>query len=240
MDWITLRSVGAIGVETIPSQRSLKPAMDFLQSVAISFAQTSAHFFDEVREMPFIYRERQVQAQLLPAIHKVADVVFVEFPVNREREDTSGIGRLDYVVRYQQNVVIFIELKFGWVAVNSIGLRQEVKSAWLEAHGQLEAIPVIDLEYVGDYLGATRRRSIKMKLLVAPCYQASTDASRLQPYDRTIALEINQRLVTQLDPKPNLSIVWALHERLQEHHEYDEARNEIYPCVAFVAGVETL
>lgn len=78
-----------------------------------------------------------------------------------------------------------------------------------------------------------------MKLLVAPCYQASKDALKLQPYDRTIVPKINQRF-TVLDPKPNLNVVWALHERLQVCHEYDKDRKEIYPWVAFVAGTETL
>ncbi|MCB9102306.1 MAG: hypothetical protein H6632_22405 [Anaerolineales bacterium] len=239
MDWTTLRSVGTIGVETTPSQKSLQPATDFLYEVAQTFAQASANFFDEIQRMPFIYRERQVQAELLPAIHHVADVVFVEHPINRDHDGKLGGGRLDYVVRYQKKFVFFIELKFGWVAVNSDLLRKEVKDAWGEAHHQVEAISVSDLEDLREPLGASKRRSIKMKLLVAPCYQASKDALKLQPYDRTIVPKINQRF-TVLDPKPNLNVVWALHERLQVCHEYDKDRKEIYPCVAFVAGTETL
>ena len=79
-----------------------------------------------------------------------------------------------------------------------------------------------------------------MALMVVPCYQASVDPDNLQPYDRAIALDINQRLVSTLNPRPNLNIIWTLHERLQGYHECEDERKELYPCVAFVANVETL
>jgi hypothetical protein len=235
LDWHTIENAGYVArMSRLPQEPRMQSAETFLQSITETFAQKCIKFYNLVGQLPFIYRERQIQSILLPAIDKVARAVMVELPVRRERIEGVFSGRLDYVVFYEE-FVFLIELKFAWISASKQEIRKETKEAWLDARRQLKAISKSE---VTDR-GYDPEKFLKIALLVVPCYKSSKDQGKLKFMNESKAIEIHKTLVSNLNPMPNLSCIWALDESLQKVHEYAGGRKEIYPCVAFLTEVKT-
>lgn len=124
MSWETVRRVGyLLEKDALKDGVGIRKSRDFLQKVTKAFADISINYFDKTNELPFIYRERQINSVLLPAIAKVADAVFMEHPIKRRIKGESSHGWLDYWVLYGSTVFL-IELKHAWCSVTSNGMCQ--------------------------------------------------------------------------------------------------------------------
>lgn len=85
MSWEKIGKAGDLfEVNHLPSTKGMLQVSEFLSQVAQEFAQSCVTFEKVVGELPFIYRERQTQSILLPAIAKIAKAAFVEVPVSRK------------------------------------------------------------------------------------------------------------------------------------------------------------
>lgn len=236
MTWKTIRNAGYVLEQNALAQKYIMgKARTFLREITDTFIRSCANYFDEVEELPFIYRERQIQSILLPAIAKVADAAFVEQPINRKSKQGSQKGRIDYWVLYQKYVFL-IELKHSWMSVASKRIRGDTNQAWSEVLHQLKSISKSE----ADSLCLYSKKIAKIGMMIVPCFQSAKDKNKLTPYDKSSAISVFEILIKSLRPTPNWSCVWTLHERLQTVHEYAGSRNEIYPFVYINTMVKTL
>lgn len=224
---------------TVVNDLSPDPGMteagEFLEKITEQVAAFSVKYFEVTEELPFIYAERQFQSVLLPAIVKVADAVLVEQPVVRKKKRKRWSGRIDYWV-YYKSIELLIEVKHGWMAIKAPKLRKATQQAWEDALEQLKTIKKSEAKELGMDSGEI----LKIAMIVVPCYQSSQDKNIL------LSLDIDpdgmrQKIVDGLDSEPNWSAVWEVPQAFQlTEAEYEGGRNEIHPCVNFVAKVKTI
>ncbi|MHB8986737.1 MAG: hypothetical protein ACYC38_12550 [Eubacteriales bacterium] len=234
MTWETIRNAGyLLKKDDLKDGVGIRKSREFLYKVTKAFAFNSINYFDKVGELPFIYRERQINSILLPSIAKVSDAVFAEHPIKRRTKGESSHGWIDYWVMFGSTVFL-VELKHAWCSTTSNVVRKVTRKAWQKAIDQLKKIPdteVKSLSIVGGNL-------VKMALVIVPFYQASKNRNKLvQITDKDEVEEIHDGLVTGLTPPPDWSCIWLLHDRLQEPVGYGDGTYEIYPCVGIIARV---
>jgi|GEM_PF-5656867 len=237
LDWRTTEKIGHVAyVSNLPQGPGMKSAGSFIREVTDAFIQSCVKFHDKMGRLPFIYRERQIQSTLLPAMHSVADVVMVELPITRRDNDGEHQGRLDYVVLYS-DFIFLIELKFSWISATLRQLRDETTQGWSKAwRKQLASIYASEVtKYGGD-----PEKALKLGMLVAPCYQVTKDENKLESPNLIKASTMLGMFTENLNPLPNFSCIWALDENLQTTHYYAHGRKERYPYLAIVTRVEKL
>jgi hypothetical protein len=209
-----------------------KKIRTFLRTSAIEFLRVCVQYHRIINELPFIYRERQIQSLLLPSLAKVTRAVIAEQPIRRKIGKKVISGRIDYWVFYEPYVFL-IESKQSWQSVSSKRTRKDTKRAWSAALEQLKSISRNEMEQ----LSYSTKHIARIALIIVPCYQASKHKDKLIPHSEEAAIDILNTLSGTLKPAPNWSAVWAIHKRLQTNHEYEKERNEIYPFLAFLARV---
>ena len=79
----------------------------FFEEVLKNFANEFFSFFKEWGELPFIYKERQLNSTLIPAIHCYTNTIFLELPF----KDKNGNQRFLDIVTTKRKSIFLIELK---------------------------------------------------------------------------------------------------------------------------------
>ena len=232
MFWETVRNVGHLyKTDTLINGLGIKNARSFLQSMMKDFATTCVNYYDVTDEFPFIFRERQINSVLLPAIAKVSDAVIMEQPIRRGEKQTSTHGWLDYWVLYGSTVFL-IELKHAWCSATSGRIRKVTQEAWTEAIKQINSIQSV------EELGlSTKYTMVKIAMTILIFYLGSVNIENLYPFDKEKIETIHSSTLNGLNPSPNWSCIWLLHERLQNPVKYASSY-ELYPCVGIVAQVD--
>lgn len=238
MRWEEMGKAGSLlEINHLSPAKKMVLVAKFLLQVSQEFARSCVTFEQATGELPFIYRERQTQSILLPAIAKVGKAAFVEVPVQRKIKRDLRSGRLDYWVYYKQ-FVFLIEVKQSWQAIRSAKMRKNTQKAWKMAFEQLKSISKTE----ADELNLENTKVLKIAMLVAPGYQASQQAEKLKPMERKEVKRSYQVVTDNLSPPPNWSCVWALPPQLQKQTiiHYFDGRKEIYPGVGIFTNVESL
>ena len=86
--------------------------------MVVAFAKKCCSYVDVVGELPFIYRERQINSLVAPPIMANADAALMEHPITRKAKGVPSHGWLDYWVLYKSTVFL-IELKHAWKTLDS-------------------------------------------------------------------------------------------------------------------------
>lgn len=101
---------------------------------------------DQFCDLPFTYRERQLDSILLPALSKLCDSkVFVELPAirqcsNRRFQVDESSGRIDYWCIYKNYSFVF-ELKHSYDCFTTDITREDtVINRWIKMNEQLQSI----------------------------------------------------------------------------------------------------
>lgn len=236
MTWQTLRNAGYLmEIDNLKDGPGIRNTRNFLQNLAKTFVSSCIHYYDKTGELPFIYRERQINSIILPSIAKVSDAVFMEQPIKRQNKQKFSQGWLDYWVLYGTTALL-IELKHSWCSVKSNKVRKVTQGAWSTAIKQLDNIT----EEQAEDLSITSN-TVKIAMMVVPFYKASTKKENLTPIPKEGIMEIHCNLVNKItsEPKykPNWSCIWSLHEKIQKPVQYDDGRYELYPCVSILVRV---
>lgn len=236
MSWKNVGKAGKLfEVNHLPSTEEMSQVSEFLSRVTQEFARSCVTFEQAVGELPFVYRERQTQSILLPAIAKVANAAIVELPVSRKVKREVRSGRLDYWVYYEPNVLL-LEVKQSWQLIGGSKIRKGTQAAWTQALKQLKSISKAEAEG----LSFEDSKWLKIAMLVLPGYQASKEAEKLKPVELKEIERSYQVVMDRLLPPPNWSCMWALPAELQRVTEYWNERKEIYPGVGIFVRVEGL
>ncbi len=189
-------------------------------------------------DIPFAYRERQLQAIFAPVLNDISDGCFkVELFVSRNDKKPRHIdkelhGWVDYWCGYR-NTDIFIELKHGFVNEQTGRVRKEVQSKWTEALNQISTIK----KDVKDYSIIGTNDPLRIALIILPIYKTIKDGEVEKYASNEMLTKIQIDVMKYLTPSPTCSGLWILHEDLENRMEYIKS-TESYSGVLFMAYVE--
>lgn len=211
----------------------------FLKELLAQFATTAEDLYAHWEEYPFVYKERQLNALLFPALINLEAKVFPEFPFKKKNKISQRF--LDYYVEHKKNIYL-IELKHAWQSHRSgIETTSHTDNEWLTAITQIKDLKkeVVTNQIVNNH-AFDEYGIYKMALMVMPVYSTRTDIVQ-EPfiYANELHDEFN-RFAAQKN-KPNFIGVWAIDEYTTKAQQYTNRDNlEYYPYLAFVAKVEKI
>lgn len=122
-------------------------AKELVESLFFNMAKLSTKYDnDQFCDLPYTYRERQLDSILLPALSKLCDSkVFVELPAirkcsNRRFQVDESSGRIDYWCIYKDYSFV-IELKHSYDCFTTDITRDDaVTDRWIKMNEQLQSI----------------------------------------------------------------------------------------------------
>ncbi|MFT9495883.1 hypothetical protein [Anaerosolibacter sp.] len=149
----------------------------------------------------------------------------------RKKDDMHGW--VDYWCGYR-NTDIFIELKHGYISERSGQIKKDVQNKWEEAQRQINTIK----EEVNNYSLIGKNGAVRIALMAMPIFKTvngEEDYNAGVNHDELI--KIQENVVMQLNPAPNWSGMWILHDDLDNIMEFSNA-TEAYSGIIFAAYVE--
>lgn len=189
-------------------------------------------------DIPFAYRERQLQSILAPVFNDLTQgcykmELFVLRNDKKLRKKDDMHGWVDYWCGYR-NTDIFIELKHGYISERSGQIKKDVQNKWEEAQRQINTIK----EEVNNYSLIGKNGAVRIALMAMPIFKTvngEEDYNAGVNHDELI--KIQENVVMQLNPAPNWSGMWILHDDLDNIMEFSNA-TEAYSGIIFAAYVE--
>lgn len=234
----TLRSKGRFRViNEISKANGQIVAKDFLESIALSFIDNSYKYMNLVRETPFAYRERQANSIFAPALSKVADSFFMEFPTNRQnkKQGYNNYGWIDYWA-YYRNIDFYLELKHSYISYRGRSITEKTFQRWQKANEQTkDCVTNLQVSYGS-------RGFMTIPIQIIPIYEVRKNNEDSEGVENAEILEeIHDLVHDSLKPRPNWSCLWIPHRDLTNtaFHEYED-RNEFYPGVIIVTRIEEM
>ena len=206
----------------------------FLNDFIQKFASHSERLYDKWNEYPFVYRERQLNALVFPALYEMKCDVFPELPFKKKDGDQRF---LDYYIEYNDSVYL-IELKHSYQSYKSgIDLNNRTKETW---HKGIEQIDHLTKSTVNKYMvdGSDKENIYRMVLMVMPVY------SKKKMGDLPAANEYAEDLYTEFNMKSKKSNanyigVWKIAHYEERDHQFLDGQY-YYPYVSFIVKVEKI
>lgn len=239
MGWQTVKSGGKIFVDAgMRDGKGVRITNDFLQKFLQHFIRASRKFYEFAGEMPFEYREKQLNSTVFTAFSNAADIVLLEHPVTRKCEMNGGKnGWLDYWVLCR-NIVFLVELKHHFNALSTSAIRVDGVEKWQTAVSQIQSVTNLE-DLCGKVNGV-----VKLALMVVVNYESSKERNKLEikKDEELLDAPLNQykSFVKQLSPPPNWSATWHLHPSLREPREIQSGSWQVFPTVDFFVRAEVV
>lgn len=233
MRFRTIRNCGKIGFEFKGGVNG--KTKEFIKELLVETVKNCKKYHSETGDHLFIYRERQFNSAICPAINEIADCFVMQHPIRRKpRGEQSYSGRLDYWIHYKK-MDFLLELKHEYYGYRKAHLiPQQISDRLAEAIHQLKNIKK-------DEVRRIRNSDIANKVALAVVVFYS--GTRKSVNDGTKADENKIResfkfLLGNLEDSLgsdtiNVRALWMLHEDLTEEIERGK-KIYVYPAVGFV------
>lgn len=241
MTWITWKGAGKFKYEShLPPGAGRNTVAELLPAAIKGFANWSRKFHSSIEELPFTYAERQMQSALLPAFDGVADVAFLEQPLERKKPIGEGLkpggyGWVDYYLEHR-GLVVLVEVKHAWMACRTGKVITWTRDEWKKCREQLEQIRKTGAKSILD----PGTPYYAVGLMVVVHHAGGND--EVDPPQLDDLWKRHRKLVRKLDAINATSDwpitwhgVWRLHESLCVEWEGDEEPWLHYPAVSFAA-----
>ena len=121
--------------DTLKDEQGINDIRNFFDQVIESFAKESFRFYKIWDEFPFVYRERQVNSVLVPAIYKYTKTVWLEQPFKKRGEDQRFLD----IVTADKNNIYLIELKHSFNSRTEY-IRESTDKEWEKAIEQISDV----------------------------------------------------------------------------------------------------
>lgn len=216
-------------------------ARDFLEKVVKNFIKENFNINELWNYYPFLTNEKQSFSALVPAIHKLTGVVWLEQPfkrVNKKAIRETGKDKtqrfIDLATMYGDNNTTYLfEVKHGWHNFCSNNFSQDDRIIWLKA---LEQISHLTFQNLSIY----ERKNIvfyRIAFMIVPSF-LTCDKSEKHKNDKfPSARENAQRLFEELkfskSQMPNFVMSYKL-DTSRHLGEYVQ----IFPFLNFIIRVE--
>lgn len=243
MTWNAIRGCGKVREihKKIPLETGKIKTGEFLNEILREFAKVSTLAFDNIGDLLFAYRERQLSSILLPAFYNLGYSAMQEVPTRRRnRLGIDNHGWLDYWVQKDIKWTFLIEAKHGKHCFNrplTDRNNRIIQSSIRQLRG-IEGPNLEELSFDG--------KGFKIALTILPIYRTMsrvtdddlyvTNPTKTDELESTLDL-----LVDGLAAKSSWVGVWSLPRRMQFSipASWSESRMLTYPAVALVATVVT-
>ena len=203
-------------------------SMNLVKNLMLEMAKASMKF-DNTRygfhDLPYTYRERQLDAVLLPALSKICQgLVMTELPVIRKIKDeelrqTESSGRADYWCIYKDYSFV-IELKHSYDRYGSHRTRQDtIVERWQVMNEQLKNASANFRDFEEKTKGVIR---LGLHVITSITSKAANDQTVQQYKDKV--KEIQYRLVNDMTGKkpttrPDMAMCWLVPKRMVENDD---------------------
>jgi len=221
--------------DTLKDGQGTNNVKKFFHQVIKNFAEESYIFYKVWEEFPFVYRERQVNSVLIPAIHKYTKTIWLEQPFKKK---AAGQRFLDIVTTDKDNIYL-IELKHSFNS-RTENIRKATDEEWKKA---IEQIADVNKQTLGSYYHYKDFNVFKIALMIMPMYIPSKELDRL---DNLTIKKYHNQIVESFDNTSwteeayaNLFGTIRIQNPLDFEHKWPYG-SEIYPFVSFIARVERL
>jgi len=211
---------------------NIKDVNTFFRKVIDNFAKESFLFYREWGEFPFVYRERQVNSVLIPAIYKYTKTIWLEQPFKND----GNIQRFLDIATAKGSNIYLIELKHTFNS-KSQKIDERTLNEWDTA---IEQISTIKYNTLGNYY-ADNLSLYKIALMIMPQYlntKKCTDKSLIKYNEHIYKMFTNK---DELDEKGYANLVGTIkiNKPNKYLHEWTD-KTQIYPFVSFIVRIEKL
>ena len=211
-----------------------KVILSLFKNIINNFANESINFYKEWGEFPFIYRERQINSILIPAIHEYTKNIFLELPF----KDKNKKQRFLDIVTTKDNNIFLIELKHSWNSkTDSITSRADK-----EWETSIEQISDVTKSTIKNYYNYKDYNLYKIALLIMPTFMPANIEHKIlkeSPESYSKALLDNYYAKYYKKYQPNIVGSIKITNPNDFTHEYINAK-QIYPFISFIGRVEKL
>jgi hypothetical protein len=235
MDFKAIKGCGKVA-EYRPGRLAVntgkKNLLEFLRDTLREIAKVSTRIFDTTGDLPFWYKEKQLSSVLLPCFYNLGYGAIQEIPTRRKpRGKESSHGWLDYWVQKNDNVYL-IEVKHGWLCINSQKFGKCNSKEWQTSIKQLNNIKKSDTDILkAEMVG------FKISIMLLPIWRniGSKDEDVTTP---PIELEkLLKRAFNTLEQYPaDWAGVWSLPNKMQYVFE-SEGINRVIPGMLMFAKI---
>jgi len=201
----------------------------FFKEIIENFARESFAHWEIWGRFPFIYREKQLNSVLTPAIHNYTQNIWLEEPF-RNRENKKRF--LD-IATVKDNKIFLIELKHSW-----IHKKGKTKKDWETAIKQISDIDenTIEGSFNIDY------NLIKIALMIVPTYipiDKENGKEILKLSEEEYVDNLFQEYTNNEDKNYFPNLIGTIKINNSKEYIYKSKNgNEIYPFVSFIAKIE--
>ena len=229
--------------DTLDDGKGIRNLRKFFMKVMKNFAEESFVFYKYWDEFPFVYRERQVNSVLIPAIHKYTNTIWLEQPFKKQNIDSKIYDDqrfLDIVTTDKKNIY-FIELKHSFTS-NTKKIIQKTDIEWDTA---IDQISNINRKTLGKYYNYKDNNIFKIALMILPTYLPSNNLSDRNKeflqmssdmYNEQIFNSFSQESWTK-ESFANMVGTIKIKEPCKYEHEWTNGK-QIYPFISFVIHIK--
>lgn len=221
--------------DTLKREKGTKNLRSFFENIVKNFADESLKFYKVWNEFPFVYKERQVNSALIPAIYQYTKTIGLEQPFKKR----TGEQRFLDIVTHDQKNTYFIELKHTYNSItDTIATRADEE--WKTAIEQIKDINKRTLAYDYNY---NDYNIFKIALMIMPMYVPSSrfhliKGLELDEYHEKVIQEFDHRAWTK-ETHANMFGTIKIGQPTEYEHEWSNGKR-IYPFISFIARVEKL
>ncbi|MCR4941171.1 MAG: hypothetical protein K5978_00050 [Campylobacter sp.] len=208
--------------------------VEFLEQVAKNFIKESFSINEKWNDYPFLWNEKQSFSALVPAIHKITGIVWLEQPFKRtnkkaqqETGKESAQRFIDLTTGYKGDTCLF-EVKHGWYNHSTKNFHSYYKNKWYDALEQISHFTYRNLDIFD-------RKGVKfhnIALIILPSYLTSDKSKN---FVNNISVEKNANdifLALSENKKQAPSLVMSYKMDLKH---YDQC----YPFLNFIFKVKS-
>lgn len=201
-----------------------RQVVQLFNSVMKNFIAESILFYKEWGEYPFIYRERQVNSALIPAIHKYTKNIFLELPFKNKFKEQRFLD----IVTTKGKSIFLIELKHSYNSkLENTTTRTD--NEWETAVDQIADITKTTMKNHYDY---------KVALMIMPTYLPSNDKNKILEMTSKEYAKIlfDDYQIYNKKYTANIVVTAKINNYSKYVHKYTNAE-EVYPFISFIGKV---
>lgn len=216
-------------------------ARDFLEEVVKNFIKENFKINEAWNDYPFLTNEKQSFSALVPAIHKLTEVVWLEQPfkrINKRARQETGNDEtqrfIDLATMYGDNNAMYLfEVKHGWHNFSTNSFEQCFCDRWFNAIKQISHLTFQNLSVY------ERKNTVfyKIAFMIVPSYLTYDKSEKHQKDKFPSAKENAQRLFEELNFPKNQMPNFVMSYKLDTSRHFDRYK-QIFPFLNFIIRVE--
>lgn len=220
----------------LKNYKGIKDLKSFFSNIIKNFAEESFDFYKEWEEFPFVYRERQVNSALIPAIHKYTNTIWLEQPFKKDGNEQRF---LDIATAKNKNLYL-IELKHSFKSKTE----KIDERSWNEWDTGIEQIATIKSDTLGEHY-TSDLNIFKIALMIMPTYLTYSDKDNdllcqtSATYNEHIFKSFKNKDELHEHGFANLVGTIKINKPSNYPHEWSNGK-QIYPFLSFIIRVDPL